>query len=91
MKGRLLIPTAIPRRRSQSKLRCWGLSTGKALQLAYHAIGGPSRKKPLVGPSDGRVAAQTTPEAPSLMLRVALGPPMSVFTHPGQTELTKMP
>ena len=26
-----------------------------------------------------------------LMLRVALGPPMSVFTHPGQTELTKMP
>ena len=53
-------------------------------------IGWPSRKKPPLGPSSGRVAAQTMPEAPSSTVRSALEPPISVRTQPGQTELTKI-
>jgi len=39
-----------------------------------------------VGPPFGSVAAQITLAAPSLTLRGAPAPPMSVATHPGQTE-----
>ena len=44
-----------------------------------------------MGPLFGRVAAQTGVSAPSSTERVAPDPPMSVRTHPGQTELTRMP
>src|SRR5439155_19295767 len=56
----------------------------------YHGSGLPSRKTPPVGPPSGRVAAHTTPAAPSATGRPPL-PPMSVATHPGQTALTKIP
>ena len=48
-----------------------------------------ARKKPLVGPSSGSVAAHTMPAAPSATGRPPL-PPMSVATQPGQTALTRM-
>src|SRR5689334_17768175 len=55
----------------------------------HHASGLPSRKNPPVGPSSGRVAAHTIPIAPSSTGRPP-APPISVATHPGQTEFTKM-
>src|SRR5215213_32776 len=59
--------------------------------LVYQGIGRRSRKKPPVGPLFGRVAAQTAPSAPSSTGRGAREPPMSVWTQPGSTELTRMP
>jgi hypothetical protein len=48
------------------------------------------KEKSSVGPSFGNVAAHTIPFAPSCTGRPPL-PPISVATHPGLTELTKMP
>jgi hypothetical protein len=56
----------------------------------HQGNGRPSRKKPPLGPEEGRSAAQTTLAAPSLTGRPP-APPMSVATQPGQTELTRMP
>src|SRR5436190_435401 len=46
---------------------------------------------PPVGPVSGSVAAHTTLAAPSSTERGASGPPISVATQPGQTELTRIP
>src|SRR3712207_8856435 len=54
--------------------------------FVYQGIGRRLRKKPPVGPPLGSVAAQTGVSAPSSTGRGALEPPMSVWTHPGQTE-----
>src|SRR5947207_3794841 len=56
----------------------------------HHASGSPSREKPPVGPSSGSKAAHMTLVAPSSTVRGASGPPISVATQPGQTELTRM-
>src|SRR6188472_778650 len=58
--------------------------------LLYHWACLPSKKNPPVGPLSGNVAAHTIPFAPSSTGRPPL-PPISVATHPGSTELTKMP
>ena len=58
------------------------------LPHGHIVAGGPSRKKPPVGPESGRVAAQTTLAAPASTGRPP-GPPMSVATQPGQTALTR--
>ncbi len=47
-----------------------------------------SRKRPPLGPSSNRVAAQTIPVAPSSTRRPSL-PPISVATHPEHTALTR--
>ena len=52
----------------------------------HQGMGFPSRKKPPVGPSS-RSAAQRIEAAPSPSERGAPGPPISVRTQPGQTEL----
>ena len=57
----------------------------------YHGIGWRSRKKPPLGPSSGRVASHTMVSAPCSTERSASGPPMSVRTQPGQTELILTP
>ena len=62
-----------------------------ALPHGYQGIGSRFRKKPPVGPSSGRVASQTAVSAPSSTERGALLPPMSVRTHPGHIELTRIP
>ena len=59
-------------------------------QCRYQGIGSRSRKKPPRGPSSGSVASQTGVSAPSSTDRRAACVPMSVRTHPGQTELTRM-
>ena len=51
----------------------------------------PSKKNPPVGPLSGNVAAHTIPFAPSSTGRPRPLPPMFVDTHPGSTELTKVP
>jgi hypothetical protein len=62
------------------------------LLSTQNAIGSPSRKKPPVGPSSGRVASQTIPAAPSSTdFQAPSGVPMSVLTKPGQAELTRKP
>lgn len=55
----------------------------------HHGSGLPSRNKPPLGPSLGRVAAHTIPAAPSATGRPPV-PPMSVATQPGQTEFTRI-
>ncbi len=55
-------------------------------QSAYHGTGRPSRKKPPVDPPSGSSTAHTTDAAPSRTGRPP-GPPMSVATQPGHTEL----
>ena len=57
----------------------------------YQGIGLRSRKNPPVGPPSGRSASQTGVSAPSSTDFAAFFPPMSVRTHPGWTEFTKMP
>src|SRR5262245_56170674 len=57
----------------------------------YHGIGSRSRKNPPVGPPSGSVASHTAVSAPLRTPREALGPPMSVRTHPGHTLLTSTP
>ena len=58
--------------------------------LNYHGIRWRSRKNPPVGPLSGRVASHTGVSAPCATLRGACLPPMSVLTHPGQAELTRI-
>ena len=60
------------------------------ISLLYHGAGLPSKKNPPVGPLSGNVAAHTIPFAPSSTGRPP-PPPISVATHPGSTELTKIP
>src|SRR5215467_13467681 len=59
-------------------------------QRAHHRSELESKKNPPVGPSKGSVAAQTIPLAPS-STGLPPDPPSSVATHPGSTELTKIP
>src|SRR4029453_5514634 len=47
-----------------------------------------SRQNLPVSSCGAATASQTMPVAPSPTERVALAPPMSVWTQPGQTELT---
>src|ERR687885_86142 len=54
----------------------------------YQGIWRRSRKNPPVGPPSGSVASQTIVSAPFSTERVALGPPMSVRTHPGSRQFT---
>src|SRR5215212_4407800 len=56
----------------------------------HQASGWLSRKNPPVGPSSGSVTAHMTLAAPSSTVRGASGPPISVATQPGQTELTRI-
>src|SRR5215203_3106388 len=80
--------TRISRRNAKSSAAS---STPLRHSAGHHGIDRRSRKKPPVGPLFGSVAAQTGVSAPSSTERVAPDPPMSVRTHPGQTELTRMP
>ena len=57
-------------------------------RLTHQGTSRPSRKNPPLGPSSGRVAAHTTLAAPC-STGCPPGPPMSVATHPGHTELTR--
>src|SRR3954452_9401633 len=61
-----------------------------ALIVGYQGIGSRLRKNPPVGPSSGRVASQTAVSAPSSTDRGAPAPPMSVRTHPGHIEFTRI-
>jgi len=56
----------------------------------HHGIDFRSRKNPPLGPSSGNVASHTMVSAPCSTERSACGPPMSVRTQPGHTELTLM-
>src|SRR5438477_2406550 len=58
---------------------------------SHHAIGRRSLKKPPVGPSSGSVASQTVVSTPCRTDRGADGPPISVRTQPGSTELASTP
>ena len=57
---------------------------------SYQLICFFSLKKPPVGPTSGSVAAQTIVSAPCSGVSGAAGPPISVLTQPGSTELTRM-
>src|SRR5215211_1343629 len=59
-------------------------------RFAYQGAGLPSKKNPPLGPLSGNVAAHTIPCTPSSTGRPPW-PPISVDTHPGSTELTKIP
>src|SRR5947208_13942638 len=67
-----------PRLRRDRRSRRW----------CYQGITFRSLKNLLVIECGASDASHTTPEAPSAIERVALEPPMSVRTQPGQTELT---
>ena len=58
--------------------------------ISYHSICFPSKKKPPVGPSSGNVEAHTIPFTPS-STGPPPRPPISVATHPGSIEFTKIP
>jgi hypothetical protein len=58
--------------------------------LCYQKISFLSRKNPPLGPSSGKVANQTGVSAPCAGLSGACGPPISVFTQPGQAEFTRI-
>jgi hypothetical protein len=58
----------------------------------HQGMGFPSRKKPPDGPLSGRVAAQSTLAAPSVIGRAPISSiPGAVAVRPGATELTRMP
>src|SRR5262245_48571842 len=69
---------------------CLCMRGGNAISLGYQGIGLRSRKKPPCGPPLGSVASQTAVSAPSARDLGAFGPPMSLRTHPGLIELTKI-
>ena len=62
----------------------------RAGEVPYQAIIFLSRKNPPVGPPSSRVAIQTAVSAPSAVDRSASAPPISVRTHPGHIEFTRM-
>src|ERR1041384_5389964 len=71
---------------------CMMIFLEKIFLTNYHGDGFPSKKNPPVGPLSGNVAAHTIPFDPSSTGRPPPPlPPISVDTHPGSTELTKIP
>jgi hypothetical protein len=56
--------------------------------LRYHGITFLSRQNFPVSLWGASLTNQTIPEAPSATDLVAFGPPISVWTQPGQTEFT---
>src|SRR5262245_14658025 len=56
-------------------------------KASYQGITLRSRQNLPVSFCGASAASQTMPEAPSATERVAFAPPISVRTHPGQTEL----
>src|SRR5260221_10834660 len=79
---------------SQFPSRCWIVLLCVLCVLCgkrvYQGIGFLSRKNPPVGPLSGSIASQTAVCAPFSTLRLAVGPPISVRTQPGQIELTRI-
>src|SRR5262245_1770500 len=61
-----------------------------ARNTPHHVISARSRKNLPVSVAGASLASHTIVAAPSSTERSALLPPMSVRTHPGQTELTEI-